>query len=185
LPFKFGRLLTNGDDVEHQYDDVYEWERTTGPSRLVVAPRTSHIDLLQALGACWRGPYWVLYVLSVPREEAAAGRYQIPEPIGSQELGTFLTRYRAFFEGDARHALWIASAAGEGTLVYDRHNVLYAYGPLEQFEDVLTARGITRGSTVFPIPHSHHYHPEFDLAEARLLSEYEWIHSPLRPDDED
>lgn len=183
--FKFGRLLPDGEGVEHQYADVYEWERTTGPARLVIAPRADHVDLLRALSECWAGPYWILYVLAVPRGGAEAGRYQLPAPVVRAELTAFLAEHRAFLEGDARHALWVASAAGDGTLVYDRHNVIYAYGPLERFEDVLTRRGITRGTVTCPVPHSHHHRPEFDAAQADLLAGHEWIHSPLRPGDEE
>jgi hypothetical protein len=182
--FKFGRLLPDGEDVEHQYADVYDWERTTGPSRLIIAPRTGHVDLLGALAECWGGPYWLLYVLTVPRT-GTSGRYQITEPVERPELTAFLARHRAFLEGDARHALWVAPATGQGTLVYDRHNVIYAYGPLEHFEDMLARRGVTRGATAYPVPHSHHYHAEFDDDEAELLTDYAWIHSPLRPGDED
>jgi hypothetical protein len=182
--FKFGRLTPDGQDVEFRYADVYDWERTTGPARLVVAPASGQIDLLLALAECWRGPFGVLYVLVVPRGGGQAGRYQTPEPLMADELRSFLAAHRDFLEGDARHALWVASATGEGTLVYDRHNVIYAYGPLEAFEDVLRARGIRRGPVRFPVPHSHHYRPEFDPAERRLLSVYDWIRTPLRPDDQ-
>jgi hypothetical protein len=164
---------------------VYEWERTTGPARLIIAPASNHVDLLLALAQCWRGPFWVLYVLVVERGGGQAGRYQTPEPLRFAALEAFLTEYQHFLEGDARHAVWVASAAGEGTLVYDRHNVIYAYGPLEQFEDVLTARHIRREPVEFPVPHSHHYRPEFDAAERRLLAAFDWIHTPLRAGDAD
>ena len=101
------------------------------------------------------------------------------------EIEAFLATYREFLEGDGRHALWVASVAGQGTLVYDRHNVIYAYGPLEAFEDVLTARGLRRGRVELPVPHSHHYHDAYDTAETRLLGAFDWIHTPLRDGDED
>lgn len=181
--FKFGHLTPDGSDVEFSYTDVYDWEQTTGPARLIIAPASNHVSLLIDLARCWRGPFHVLYVLVVPRGGSDEGRYQTPEPLDLTSLEALLARYREFFEGDARHTIWIASATGEGTLVYDRHNVIYAYGPLEQFEDVLGGRGIARGAVRFPFPHSHHYHMELDADERHLLSVYEWLHTPLRQGD--
>src|SRR5688572_8250442 len=79
--FKFGHLAPNGADSVYHYPDVYDWERTTGPSRLVIAPSVRHVDLLIALTTCWRGPFGLLYVLNVPRGDASAGRYQSPAPL--------------------------------------------------------------------------------------------------------
>jgi hypothetical protein len=70
-------------------------------------------------------------------------------------------------------------------LVYDRHNVIYAYGPLDRFIAVLNSAGLTESKQVhFPSPHAHHYHPEFDADEKRILRTEEWTISPLRPGDE-
>ena len=183
--FKFGHLTAEGADVEYHYPDVYDWERTTGPARLIIAPRTGHLELLRELAACWKEPSWVLYVLAIPRGAGEGGRYQCPEPLDPPALQAFLAEHREFLEGDGRHSLWVASIAGEGTVVYDRHNVLYAYGPLEAFEDILTKRGLRRAPVEFPVPHSHHYHNHHDASEARLLQAANWIYSPLRPGDED
>src|SRR5688500_1523560 len=183
--FKFGHLTDEGVDVEYHYPDVYDWERTTGPARLIIAPRSGHLDLLRDLVACWKEPSWLLYVLAIPRGEGEGGRYQSPEPLDATALNDFLSKHRAFLEGDARHALWVASAAVEGTVVYDRPNVLYAYGPLEAFEDVLATRGLRRGPVEFPVPHTHHYYDFHDASEARLLQAFDWIYSPLREGDDD
>jgi len=183
--FKFGRLMPDGTDVAHRYPNVYEWAATTGPMRLVIAPGMGHVELMLELSKCWFGPYWVLYVLSIPRGDALPGRYQAPAPMERPELEALFAEYGAFFEGDGRHAVWIASARGEGTVVFDRHNVLYAYGPIEAYEDVLNAREIQRGEVDLPVPHSHHYHAEHDVDEGRLLNALEWIYSPLRDQDED
>ena len=183
--FKFGHLTPEGADVEYHYPNVYEWERTTGPARLIIAPRTGHLDLMRELASCWQAPSWVLYVLAIPRGDGEGGRYQSPEPLTRPALEAFLTEHRDFLERDGRHALWVASVDGEGTVVYDRHNVLYAYGPLEAFEDVLTEHGLRRGPVELPVPHSHHYHDHHDASEARLLQAFDWIYSPPRDGDED
>ena len=66
------------------------------------------------------------------------------------------------------------------TLVYDQHNVIYAYGAnLEVFEQALRERGFTEGAVRFPVPHQHKYNPQFDNQERQILSHWEWIHFPL------
>ena len=182
--YKFGRLAPDGTDAEHRHPDHYDWEATTGPLRLVVGPSGSHIEHLIALAHCWTGPFWLLYVLSVPRTAALPGRYQSPVQLSIGDVELFLVEHRRFLEGDARHAVWVASGTGEGTLVYDRHDVIYAYGPIEVFESVLHARGIRRGPVELPTPHSHHYHPSHDPDETRLLGAFDWIYSPLREGDD-
>ena len=77
-----------------------------------------------------------------------------------------------------------SSSPGFGTIVYDRHNVLYAYGPLDKFVEVLQANGLKEGKVELPAPHWHGYHPEFDKAQSQVLSRLQWIHSPLRPGDD-
>jgi len=70
-------------------------------------------------------------------------------------------------------------------LVYDRHNVIYAYGQLVRFIAALELEGLTESKEVrFPGPHAHHYHPEFDSNEHAILKNEEWTVSPLRPGDE-
>jgi hypothetical protein len=68
--------------------------------------------------------------------------------------------------------------------VFDRHNIIYAYGDLEAFERVADAHGMTRKQFSIPVPHWHAYHAEYDAIEHRLLKRWEWIYSPLRPQDE-
>jgi len=70
-------------------------------------------------------------------------------------------------------------------LVYDRHNVIYAYGPVERFIATLELEGLTESKEVrFPNPHAHNYHAEFDSHETAILKNEQWTLSPLRPGDE-
>jgi hypothetical protein len=196
-PFKLGRLPDGvwldpgGDppeteiDVEHRHGDVYDWERTTGPARLLIAAARAQADLLKRLCALWDGPAWLLFVLRVPRTPALAGRYQSPSPLEAADLAAFLDAHAEFLERDARHQLWIKEAHGPGHLVLDGHNLIFAYGQLELYEDALAALGIRRGAVELPAPHVHHYHPGFDAAEASLLSALDWLWTPLQPQDEE
>lgn len=91
-------------------------------------------------------------------------------------------RFGAFLEQDGRHHVWLASP--ENMLVYDRHQCIYAYGDLDAYERVLRARGFRPGQAELPVPHTHHYHAQFDDAEDEVMAYWAWRHSPLRDGDE-
>jgi hypothetical protein len=181
---KFGRL-EHGEQVPHDYGNSF-FEVPCGPtSRLVIGPSHDHIDLMIELAAELQGhPWFILYVLLVPRlGNRESGRYQ-SEPFETHaELSSALNGFRAFFEDDGRHHVWVGSASNDGTLVYDKHNVIYAYGPLDRFKAILRDRGFTECSFESPSPHFHSYLEENDAEEERLMREFQWLHSPLRPGD--
>jgi hypothetical protein len=127
----------------------------------------------------------LLYVLVVPRGNAESGRYQSPEPQTGTAVRSFLTEFSKFFESDGRHNLWIASKSGSEMLIYDRHNVIYAYGPLTAWTQALAADGFNEVPDVrFPSPHSHHYHQRLDLEQDRLITYYDWHRTPSKESDE-
>ena len=66
----------------------------------------------------------------------------------------------------------------------DRHNLIYAYGPVDGFEAVLQSLGVCQGAApVVPDPHMHHYHQGWDAAEAEIARHFDWHIKPLRPAD--
>lgn len=70
------------------------------------------------------------------------------------------------------------------TLVWDRHDLLYAYGDLEAYLACLQKMGFVEGDVVIPSPHEHHYQMEFDAQAAEVLRSFEWTRTPLRLEDE-
>jgi hypothetical protein len=180
---KFGWFPDGVRDEPYEYPNIWTREKTSGSDRLVIAPSSNHVELIQKLIEQMGGPFLLLYVLVVPRGESVAGRYQ-SEPINAEELNRFLHRYKNFLEKDARHNLWIRSS-DDSMLVFDRHNIIYAYGPLEMFASTLTSSGLNEATDIsFPDPHSHHYQSEFDDPERQILQEQSWVRSPLRKGDE-
>lgn len=180
---KFSSLF---EDVEpYRYPNLWQIEQTTGPQRIVLAPATDQIDLLVELTRQLPEPFGVLYVLTVPRKgEHEPGRYQSEQPCSRSELEAFLDRFRDYFEQDGRHNLWVFSLPSRAQIIYDNHNVLYGYGPLESFASVAQSRGMTNGEVRFPSPHAHHYHAEFDADERAILGYWEWKYFPLQESDE-
>lgn len=183
--YKFGTV--DPEDRKWTYSDVWATEDTTGGgSRLIIAPVQGQIKLLAALLKIMTGPFWVLYVLVVPHGRREPGRYQCPDPQTAAGVGAFLNKFSEFLERDGRHNLWIASKSGSEMLVYDRHDVIYAYGPLISWSPLLAMRGLHEVPNVrFPSPHSHHYHSSLDPEEDRLLAYWDWHHTALKTSDEE
>jgi hypothetical protein len=183
--YKFGWLREGRDELPYEYENVWAKETTSGADRLVIAPRSNQTQFIQNLTKCLQSPFLLLYVLVVPRGEGASGRYESKYSFTSAQLQQFFLSYSDFLEHDARQNLWIRPVSGEGLIVYDRHNVIYAYGPLEQFVTILHLNGLKESNKVrFPSPHIHCYHDEFDPDAKRILQEEEWNLSPLRAGDE-
>lgn len=140
--------------------------------------------MAQALLECLDGPFYVLYVLVVPGGEDVRGRYQSPL-VDRQQLAALLVRFREYLRGDGRFHLWFHDPAANATIVWDRHNVIYAYGPLAEYERRLSALGFQRGLIEIPAPHAHHYRRELDPDARAMLTHFDWRRSDLQPSDDD
>ena len=90
------------------------------------------------------------------------------------ELERFTDRYGELFEEDARAQLWVGEIDGVGMLVLDEHDLIYAYGPLHRFEQVLRERGYTSGDPQVPNPHEHRYSQQYDQLEQDLRRLWAW-----------
>ena len=121
--------FAQAEEVAHSYPPTYAFERmANGADRLVAAVPGGDAEVLSRLASCLAGPYGVLYLLHTPRTNARPGRYQSPA-LSKQQLSAFLERFADYLGGDARHDLWVHSPEERGTLVWDRHDLIFAYGP--------------------------------------------------------
>ncbi len=170
--------------VEHTHLPTFAIESTSAKANRLVAglPAREACTILAALVDLVEPPYFLLYVLHTPRGEGEPGRYMSPL-IDRDSVKTFLRRFKAFLTADSRFDLWIHSRSDDTTLVWDRHNVLFAYGDLEQFSTALRARGFGCGRPSLDFEHVHHYRAKFDTAAAELLETFDWGFSPLKPED--
>jgi len=184
-PYKFGYVNASGEHAPFQYSNCWAIEKTKGPDRLIIAPAADHVEVMRRLTGAMRGPFGLLYVLVVLRGPHEAARYQSPAPLNSAQLDDFLAEFGDLLENDARHHFWISSIDNSGLLVYDNHNVVYAYGPLDAFEKILLSNGLARSENVtFPSPHVHSYNPEYDERVGQLLQHWSWIRFPLQDSDD-
>jgi hypothetical protein len=187
LPFRKVTLDVDGVGAPVPSSAVFERQQMrSGEPRLLITAPPAKRDLFQRLVACLASPLYLLYILHTPRGEAVAGRYQSP-PLDSERVGEFLATFAPYLAGDARHDTWVHSASEGRTLIWDRHDLIYAEGePLEDITAVLGAMGFEPG--IVPRPdagsHIHYYRDEFDADAAAVLRRFDWTRSDLRPEDE-
>ena len=168
----------------HEYPKVFVRETTTGSDRLKIAVSARGTETMLQLAAVLGEPFAALYVLLVPRGGGEAGRYQSPWMSRSQ-LTDLFERFAHFWDQDSRHHVWLFSHPDQATLVYDQHNVVFAYGPIEDYVRVLETSGYSEAQQLtFPAPHSHRYHLTLDEDERALVSLPGWTRSPLQEGDE-
>lgn len=170
--------MVNGEWVAHNHTAVFERR-----DRIVAGVPGSDPAIFERMVECMEPPYSLLYVLHTPRGEARPGRYQSPE-MSLAEVKQFLARFGSFLSSDARFDLWAHSATDNGTVVWDRHNQLFAYGPLDAFSRTLLALGFAEGYPTVPTPHEHNYRAEYDGLAKDLIGAFNWSYSQLRPQDE-
>jgi hypothetical protein len=176
--------LVSGEWSEYSHKPVFERQPLSdGSARLLFGIPSGDLTVVRALLRCMEAPFWLLYVLKVPHGEQKAGRYESPLMVW-RELDAFLDEFGAFLVADARFDLWISSPSSDSRIVWDEHNLGYAYGPLDSFESTIKGLGFTTGRPRIPVPHSHKFHPRFDPEAEALLAHVAWRHSPPRPEDE-
>ena len=169
---------------EWYWDNLYQRETTDKVDRVLIGCKNKEIPTILELCRNMEGPFGILYVLLVSRLGNESGRYQSPEYMTYEELELFLYEHQEFFEQDGRHHLWVASMAGEGQFIYDKHNFIFAYGPLSEYIKKLKGLGFQEGEISTPFPHVHHYHHQFDDEEEAVMKHWGWVHSPLQDDDD-
>lgn len=177
-------LDLGGIEVEQSPPAVFERQAMSDRNpRIAACVADGHSSLFRLLTVALSGPFYVLYVLHTPRGEAEPGRYQSTE-LSRDDLEAFLMKYELYISDDARHDLWVYSPSSGQTLVWDRHNTLFAEGePLEPIAEVLVSQGYREGSLPALGDHYHHYRPEYDADAAGLLDEFDWYRTPLRKED--
>ena len=68
----------------------------------------------------------------------------------------------------------------QNLLVYDHHNVLYLYGLIDAYIEILENRGFMKTNEIlFPVPHFHIYHEENDPIENEIITNYKWKYFQL------
>ena len=153
-------------------------ETERGVERIAVAPATRPLKVLGSLLEPLEGPFRFVYCLLTGSEAWKAGYYSVPTDLERKEVETVLEEFEDFFERDGRHTLWIASPREKATLIYDEHNLIFGYGPLDSWMSQLQSSNLQPGQVSVPFPHTHHRHDGLESELDRLLSSREWLVRP-------
>lgn len=130
--YKLGHLQ-NGNWLEHVYPAVFDLsEPAEEMQRLVAGVPNGNPTVFQRLVESLAAPYYVLYVLHTPRGDELAGRYQRPA-INAVDFRKFMIDFSSYLASDARFDIWAYSSKERATIVWDRHNQIFGYGPLPRF----------------------------------------------------
>lgn len=183
MKYKITSFDTKKNEVIHDYSNIYEVEETANSERIKIGLSTDQVGLLISLLKSLNPPFFLLYVLVVNRQGNALGRYQPPLLETREEVIDFLLDFKEYLETDGRCHLWIGTLDNNGTLVFDQHNVVYAYGP-EKYEKKLKKLNFSKEEFNFPSPHCHHYYDTNDEYEKQILNYWEWELFPLADGDE-
>ena len=167
-----GKIFVPGDPLPYRHEYVWKREETDGPERLLIGVGYGTIELFNALAAPLQEPLFLLVVMRSPRVEEP-GRWE-SNAVNHAELRHFTDTYGELFADDARAQLWVGEIDGVGMLVLDEHDLLYAYGPLHTFEQVLREQGYVPGDLEVPDPHEHHYNRQLDKLERDLRRRWTW-----------
>lgn len=168
-----GKIFTPGSPAPYRHAKEWAREQTDGPERLRIGAGSGTIELYTALAAVLREPLFLLVVMRVPRATDEPGRWESNE-LDHAQLARFTARFGELFEDDARAQLWVGEIDGVAMLVLDEHDLIYAYGPLHSFEDVLRERSYAKGDPRVPEPHEHRYNHQFDDLERELKQRWTW-----------
>jgi len=162
------------------------YQRLAGPwgDCVALGAAAEPIRLLLEFARYLSGPFAVLYLLPEPHGAHRPGRYQSPFPLGRRKVVEFCERFESFLGRDGRHAVWIMTGDCAERLIYDRHEMIFAYGPLEEFERTLAVAGYTPAKIKIPLLRNHHGQADLDPELDRLLDWWPWIRCPLWPGDE-
>ena len=166
------------------YPAVYRRETMTdGNDRIVATVPRSDPAIFMALAEQIAEPYCFLYVLITPRGEGEPGRYE-SEPLDAGQVRDFLFRFGSFLQQDSRCSLWLHSFADGATVVWDHHDLIFGYGPLDRYVAALDFLGFQVGEPAIPFPHSHNYHVSLDAEATEILEAFDWLRKSLQPEDD-
>ena len=170
-----------------RYGNVWMREKVGAVERLVLGPARDQCGLIIDLARPLAEPFGLMYVALYPHFGHPRGRYKAKEPIGRARMEKFFRDYAEFFELDGRHNIWVVSldAGGQAAarIIYDHHDVIYAYGPLDAYVAAAAKRGMAEGKVEVPRDHRHVFNQQFNKDERNLFEEREWVRFPTEESD--
>lgn len=183
---KFARLSKNPTSGEEFYHLVhprtksFEFQKTKNASRLVVGVPSNGTEITRILAHLLGGPHRLLYVLIVSRVGSSEGRYELKNELDGTNIDDWLNKLRDGLDNDGRHSIWI-KCGEDGLVIYDRHDLLFVYGDLDEVMFALLRQGYEAGEVLTNFRHQHNYWPEYDALEGQIVASNEFRFLPLEP----
>lgn len=178
--------FANGMDSDKFHSNCYKQVAIDTPyPRVVFATKDGYIKLIKECLRIMPEPFSVMYVLIRPIVGVDVGRYMSEEPFSRKEMDAFLDEYGHFFEHDGRHHIYFISDDPGTFLVYDHHDMIYAYGQQENFLNLLRNKNYLEEEPIVENPHYHGFNHDHRVDERHLLASREWTRYDLeRADDQ-
>ena len=177
------QALVGNIEQPFEYGNVFTREVVGGVERFRIALDAGHDGFIRTVVSSLAEPFHLLYVLHTTRTNSELGRYESPA-LNTEDVHVFLASFGGFLSEDGRHDFWVWSHGDNATIVWDRHNLIFAYGRFDVFESALLQRGARPDAPPpIPAPHVHHYHAELDVEERAVLAALDWRVKPLRESD--
>jgi hypothetical protein len=161
------KLFELGSDRPYRHRAAWAKEESSTGSRLKIGGGEAPFALFRALSTALAEPLYILVVL-LATSTGESGRYESIEKTHA-EVTAFLDEFETFFSTDPRVEVWVGQTDGDALLVHDKHDLIFAYGPLGRFKHLLAEQGVPRGRTTVPFPHVHPYDPRNREDELRLV----------------
>ncbi len=152
--------------------------------KVLFATDDGYINLIRECLEIMPEPFNVMYLLIRSMNNIEGGRYCTDKPMSLTELNAFLDKFGEFLEGCGRHHIWFISDDPDTFLVYDHHNMIFAYGQQESFLNLLRSKNYKEHEPTIPFPHYHGFNDTFGLDERDVLASREWVRYDLEPDDD-
>jgi hypothetical protein len=169
--------------VPFDYGNVYQRVSYGEEDSLKIGVSTEQVSLLQDLSSALNEPFEIMYIATELSRTVEPARYESMVTLDRAELALFFERYGEAFEKDGRHGLWVI--APNGLLVFSQHDIIYAYGPLDSYDELLRGRDFTMREFSIPGPHFHFYDGNYDALVAQMMAERGWNRYELEPIDEE
>jgi hypothetical protein len=171
-----GRFFALADDTSVQvadtpfrYPEIWARQLTpeTGVARLCIGGGEDPVKLLVTLAQALTEPLFVLALIDASTGQT--GKYE-SGAMTYPDVAAFFDEFGRLFAAHGRAEAWVGSTQDSGLVVLDEHDLLYAYGPLDEFEAILPDRGYKAGFPEVPVPHAH----ALDVELAEQLRFREW-----------
>lgn len=145
----------------------------TEADRLIIGTSCSRVDLMLELAKPLSESFVFCYEVRSERGGFELGAYQ-SDALSFAELSNILCEFKGLIERDARHHTYIFPQGVSALIVYDEHDLLYAYGDLDSYRNFLIGKGFVEDFFELPFPHIHAYMDEMDEQETQLMKSHCW-----------